>query len=249
MVQIQFISDLHLEALAEVPPAEHFVTPRAEVLVLVGDIGRIQKLDQIIKLLTELCAQFKLVLYVMGNHEFYRVPGIEPKTVDDLLEEVKVLETKFSNLHILNRNAVILDGVCIAGCTLFSQATIQIPKFIVKIKGFNTQVYNSFFQRDLGYVHNIIEYCQKKKLKLVMVTHYAPLRAMAKGKDPRYESLYASDLSSLLYKDKVHTWISGHTHVNCDFVTPGGTHVVTNQKGKVYDNITDFDKEKMIEVT
>ena len=54
---------------------------------------------------------------------------------------------------------------------------------------------------------------------------------------------YYSDLDLFLDRRLVHTWIFGHTHNNCDYITPNGTRVVSNQYAG------DFDGEKYLQNT
>ena len=85
----------------------------------------------------------------------------------------------------------------------------------------------------------MIKYCQTKNYKLLVVTHYCPsYNLLGRGYDPqnrgldRYSCLYASNLDHLLSKEKVHTWVFGHSHQNYDYITPTGTRVVSNQRAK-----------------
>ena len=98
----------------------------------------------------------------------------------------------------------------------------------------------------------MIAYCKKKNKKLLVVTHYMPTYSIfdtiKKFKKDKYISLYASNLDHFLNKDYVHTWISGHIHINFDIITNGGTHLVGNQLGKPKDNIKDYNMKKVITI-
>ena len=96
----------------------------------------------------------------------------------------------------------------------------------------------------------MIDYASDNNLKLLVVTHHCPTYSCLKAsrKTDKYRSLYASDLDYLLSSCKVHTWVCGHVHTNFDFITEGGTRVVSNQKGKPKDKVPDFSLEKIIEV-
>jgi len=247
MVRIQIMSDLHIEQCQEVPDSLSYITPKADILVLAGDIGRIHRFTQLKSFLEDVCKKFKIVLYVPGNHEFYRVPCVPWKGMSELYQDLLVIKKGIANLFVLSRSSVVIGDVCIAGCTLWSQAMVEIPKFIVKIKGINTRIYNGLFRRDLAYIEHMISYCKKKELKLVVVTHHCPTHFVSR-KAHMYKSLYTSNLDYLLDSQKVHTWICGHNHKNFDLVTPLGTHLISNQKGKPRDHVEDFSKKKVIEV-
>jgi hypothetical protein len=95
----------------------------------------------------------------------------------------------------------------------------------------------------------MINYCKNKGLKLVVVSHHCPTYKVLENKQSdKYSSLYGSHLDYLLKSDNIHTWIFGHNHKNYDFISENGTRLVSNQKGKPKDNITDFSKEKIITV-
>lgn len=249
MVNFQVVSDLHIETSEGIPSALTYITPVAEILILAGDIGRIHKIVQLKTFLTDICSHFKIVLYVLGNHEYYRVPGYTDKTMEDLFNDLLHIKQDIPNLYILNRDSVIIDDVCIAGCTLWSEPLIEVPKFIVKIHTMTTRKYYDLYCQDLEYINNMIKYCQEHKLKLVMITHHSPTYYVASHKkEDKYSSLYASNLDHLLIKENIHTWVYGHIHKNYDIKSRGGTRVVSNQKGKPRDNVINFSKEKIIEI-
>ena len=166
MVKFQIMSDLHIETSDEedVDPLK-YITPSANILILAGDIGRIHKYEQLKNFLTKLCSHFEFVIYILGNQEFYHVKGIERKNMVQLLNDIESISQKITNLYILNRNSVVVDNVCIAGCTLWSQPTVQVPSFLVRIHEMNTETYNNLHLEDLEYIQTITKYCQEKNLE------------------------------------------------------------------------------------
>lgn len=249
MVRLQIMSDLHIELHDHIPSASEYITPSADVLILAGDIGRIHKYEQLRCFLKDLCSMFQIVLYVPGNHEFYKVDSVEPKSVNELLEDLLKIKEEIPNLYILNRSSVVIGNVCIAGCTLWTQSAVHIPQFIVRIKDIDTATYNSMFCKDLKYIEQMITYCQNKKLKLVVVSHHCPTHSVGRKKPrDKFKTLYTSNLDYLLDSSKVDTWICGHIHSNFDHKTKNGTRLVSNQKGKPKDNLLDYSKTKVISV-
>lgn len=247
MVKFQIASDFHIEIdHRENIPLREYIIPSADVLILAGDIGRIHKFDQLKKFLVQLCPQFQIVLYVLGNHEFYRVRNTEEKSMDDLIVTVKSLEQEIPNLYILDRSSVIIEDVCVIGTTLWSNSTVEIPPF-VRISGMNLDRYNTMFKQNVDYISQMVEYCVEKKLKPMVVTHHCPTYSAIGKKDfDRYKSLYVSNLDYLLQTSKIHTWVYGHTHKNMDIYFQKKTRVISNQKGKGKD--TDFSLNKVISV-
>jgi len=253
MVSFQIASDLHIEYKNdESPDPLLYITPSADVLILAGDIGSVYKYHQLETFMKKLCTYFKIVLYVIGNKEYYDVPGYELEKMDSLFDKLMLLEQNSANLYILNRKSVLIDDVCIAGCTLWSYPLVAVPSFIVRINDMNTHKYKQRYKEDFLYIKNMINYCSKKKLKLLVVTHHCPTYNIIKQKSQRnkdrYTSLYASSLDYLLKSNKVHTWVCGHIHINFDYITEGGTHLVGNQVGKPKDRITDYSKSFVIKV-
>lgn len=247
MVKLQIMSDLHIETMQGDLLVTDFITPSAKILVLAGDIGRIHKYEQLSNFLKQLCPLFEVVIYVLGNHEFYRVDGVKPKTIPELLEDLEKIRKEIPNLYVLNRDSIIIEDVCIAGCTLWTKSVINVPPFIVRVHEMNTVKYNAMNEADVNYIEDMIKYCSQKKLKLVMVTHHCPTFSMnSTKKNNHYACLYHNNLDRLMSIDKVHTWIFGHIHKNTDHKTKRGTRLVTNQKGKPKDKVIDFVKNKVI---
>ena len=203
--------------------------------------------------LEQLCVHFKTVLYIPGNHEFYMVPNntYEPLSLSILSTRLYSLEKNISNLYILNQSSVILNNICIVGCTLWSKAEVNIPKFIVRINGMTNQLYEQRYLSDLKYIQKMINYCKSNKLQLMVVTHHCPSYDVLVGNhksNDKFVSLYVSRLDHLLKSENVNTWIAGHTHRNFDFITQGGTRLVSNQKGKPKDHVYDFKKNFVVEM-
>ena len=251
MSQFQIVSDLHIEYRTDkIPNPLDLITPKAETLILAGDIGSFYKIKQLRGFLEQLCPYFKVVLYVPGNHEYYEQPGYEFQTMQQLYENILDVERDIPNLYILNRACVRIENVCIVGCTLWSEAKVRIPRFILRIKDLSATKYASKHNADLEYIKKMMDYCNKNNLKLLVVSHYCPTYNVISNKRARdkYISLYATDLDKYLSNEFVHTWVCGHIHENFDLITDKGTRLVGNQKGKPKDKITDFVKDKVITV-
>jgi predicted phosphohydrolase len=252
MLNLQICSDLHIEYQNdEIPNPLDYITPSAEILILAGDIGSFYKIEQLQGFLEKLCPLFKTVIYVPGNQEYYMVQNYKPMSMFYLLNKIYEIEQHIKNLYILNQTSIIIDDVCITGCTLWSDLKIKIPKFIVRIHGINNEIYDKKFKSDLKYINKMVDYCNEKKLKLVVITHYCPTYKVlngAKCKKDKYSSLYVSELDTLLDLNNINTWICGHVHLNFDFIAEKGTRVVGNQKGKPKDKITDYSKNYVIKI-
>jgi len=251
MVTFQIASDLHIEYKNDdVPEPLDFITPSSEILILAGDIGSFYKINQLEEFLKKLCLHFKLVLYIPGNHEYYTFNEYKPLHMSTLLSYIYEIENSIQNLYILNESSIIIDDICITGCTLWSKPDIKIPRYIVRIHGINNEIYERKHIKDVNYIKKMINYSKSNNLKLLVVTHYCPTYKVLDNfkKKDKLSSLYVTELDELLTSDQVHTWICGHIHQNFDFITEGGTRVVGNQKGKPKDKITDYSKTFTIQI-
>lgn len=244
MTTFQIVSDLHIEYKnnENVNPLD-YITPTADVLILAGDVGSLYKFQQLKSFLSLICPHFKATLYIPGNHEYYLQDNYEPQSLDSLTDSLFSLEKSIKNLYILQQSSIVIDNICIIGCTLWSYSTIPLPKYIVRIPDMNTFLYNKKHVSDLVYIKTMIQHCKEKNMKLVVVTHHCPTSKVlhANTKKDKFRSLYVSDLDYLINEDNVHTWICGHIHQNFDFSIQG-TRIVGNQRGKPKDQITDFSK-------
>jgi Icc-related predicted phosphoesterase len=253
MVKFQIASDLHIEYRNDnnITDLDQYIDPTADVLILAGDIGNLYKFNQLKSFISLVCQKFIYVLYIPGNHEYYRVShGGSDVNMNQLKDRLLELDETFPNLYVLNRNSICINDVCVAGCTLWSEAKTEIPSYIVRIKGISKNMYDQMHAKDKRFIMETINYCKDNNKKLLVVTHHAPTYKILSKKKlaDKFVSLYASNMDNLLRYDYVHTWVCGHIHHNFDIVTDTGTHLVGNQKGKPKDGINDYRTDMTIDV-
>lgn len=132
-------SDIHLEF----GPIELKNTEGADVLVLSGDICvakdlrnpdpyqiiDTKKSAEIHKFFRECCEEFKDVIYIMGNHEHYHG---DFKFTHSLLKQNL---GHLSNLHILEKESVLIDDVTFVGGTLWTDMNKEDPHTLYAIAG------------------------------------------------------------------------------------------------------------------
>ena len=70
---IRVMSDLHLEFSQGNMHVPELPDDAKTVLILAGDIGLVKKTHTFIDFITDMSARFQDVIYVMGNHEHYKV--------------------------------------------------------------------------------------------------------------------------------------------------------------------------------
>lgn len=249
MVKFQIMSDLHLEVYDETPDVSSLITPKAEYLILAGDICHVNKTQQLTHFLTSVCKMFNIVFYILGNHEFYKTADYESFSIGETLNIIKTIQSGIPNLVVLNRQNVVIEDVCLVGATLWSNPDTYVPHYIIRIKDITTDHYKSMHTIDLAYIEQCIDVNRQRELKTLVVSHHCPTYDLLDvNSTDKFKSLYASNLDRLLTKDKVHTWVFGHTHINFDYMTKGGTRLVSNQKGKPKNKVPDFLLDKVIEL-
>ena len=105
-MRLHILSDLHLSvAPLAIPDVD------ADVTILAGDISRPAQAIEWAKQLS------RPVIYVAGNHEFYGA------TLAGTLAELRRL-TAGTQVHLLERGAVVIDGVRFIGTTLWTDLAL-----------------------------------------------------------------------------------------------------------------------------
>jgi len=245
-MKIHLISDIHLEfGKLTLPEVD------ADVTVLAGDIGvGLQGIEWALQTIP----WHRPVIYVMGNHEFYgqRV----------MMELWKAARKKVegTHVHLLENEAVIIDGVCFLGCTLWTDFALfgagERERAMVdaldlndywSILTANTAVKGEHMATLLRPEHTLRlhEVCRDwldRELdreydgKTVVVTHTAPHRGSLhqKWEHSPIAPCFVSNLPGLV--ERADLWIHGHTHDSFDYQV-GKCRVVCNPRG--YSNYKD----------
>ncbi|MBC8737036.1 serine/threonine protein phosphatase [Paraburkholderia sp. UCT31] len=246
-MRIQLLSDLHLEH-ADYDPTLADV----DVVVLAGDIhtkGR--AIDWARRHFSG------PVVYVLGNHDNW---GGNLTYTSDKLKKL----AEGSNVHVLEQDELVLDGVRFLGATLwtdFSAAKHPPSAMIaarekmndyrkiregaayrrlhpsnVRLKSLETQM---FFRRKLE---------QPFDGKTVIVTHHAPSVLSAGEYEEAETSLGASYFNCLEpMVEQVDLWVHGHIHESADY-SVGRGRVVCNPRGYPGEFNEGFDPSLVIEL-
>ena len=260
-MKVALISDVHLEF------GNCFFENKenAEVLILGGDIMIAQELHDFKEPLNDLeksllgkrgvavtmyreflqrCSdQFKHVLYIAGNHEFYH--GKYPAGMDYLREEV----SHYPNIRYLENETVEINQVSFIGSTLWTDFNKGDPTTIAFIAGALND-YRQIRRNDLNYrklMPEDILKVHKESLKYISTTisndpnktyvvlgHHAPTKLSTK---PKYEKDfhmnggYSSDLTEFITNHpQITVWTHGHTHDAYDYMV-GNTRILCNPRG------------------
>jgi len=249
-LKLYILSDLHVEF-------GNFTIPDigADVLVLAGDThvgmrGLHWLLDQDVKI---------PVIYVLGNHEFYRdeFPGL----IDNMKREAEG-----TNVCILENESVQINGFRFFGCTLWTDMallgdpTVAMTAAAIRMNDYSL-IRNSRTSGRLSPADTVAWY-KKSVEKLcrfleagdsersVVVTHSCPsIRSIpARFRGDALSPAFASNMEPLIQKYKPRLWVHGHTHVSFDYKIRK-TRIVCNPRGYVPKALNQkFEIEKVVEL-
>ena len=266
-MRVNVISDLHIDFA-------DLTLPGGDVLILSGDIFEAksfkkenynpemvlleheredQRPDRFYRFILEECSRkYREVIMVMGNHEHYRFQF--HKTYDHIKSQLP------DNVHLLEKESIVLDGVLFLGATLWTDMNKQDALTIYHMQGaMNDYRQITMLNESTGDYHRLqpertvkehlrtLEYFttalaenrarEGGALPVVVVTHHSPSKLSIK---PRYQKdvlmngAYSSDLSEfILDHPEIRVWTHGHTHDTFDYQV-GETRVICNPRGYKY---------------
>jgi predicted MPP superfamily phosphohydrolase len=226
-MKIQVLSDIHLEFYRHFPKIPVY----AKYLFLAGDIGRIDK-ENFKLFFDNLTKDWSKIFYVLGNHEFY----VDGKNIFQLTQDYTQFFKQYQNIHLLDRNKIILDDYEVLGCTLWSKP-IEYNKCLNDFNcilnennlPISLEDFHEMHNRDLKWL--VDNYNSDKKT--IIMTHF-PLISEGVGLEkyknqPESISTYFTNNISLKNKEQL-VCISGHTHFSHDFFKED-IRYISNQMG------------------
>lgn len=254
MTKFKLLSDLHLEFA---PYIDRVPEDSANIhLILAGDVCPIKMLDQLVKFLETCCANYKSVVYIMGNHEYYK--GSLSHSIYKLYEA----KNHLNNLYVLDDDSIILDGVKVIGSTLWTDLNGGDPvsKMLAESgmndyrqirHGTNSLPYkfklraNDVIVKHITSLNYIREELASFDGKKLVVTHHAPSfkSVPEKYKSGRMNHAYCSDLSELIYNNDIDVWCHGHTHSSFDYDFLE-TRIIANPRGYSAPDYYDYMDQK-----
>lgn len=259
-MDISHHSDLHDERI-EALKRELFVSVKADVIVLAGDIDRIEVMAEYLKEIS-LAHPLAHIIFVPGNHEFYFGA--------DMLWSISKLKRDIARnekIHVLYRDQVIIDGVRFLGATLWSdfsgiktssqeknrlltlinQSVADFMRITLDGRNFTVQDCISQGEMDVKWLTNRLS--EPFDGKTVVITHFCPSLAGRNMKYPigRLTHYFCLDQDDLIKRYAPNLWISGHTHHNISKMI-GKTRLVSNQKGYDYEDLDGYDIKRITTV-
>lgn len=243
---IRPMSDLHLEF----DDSKLWVLPHVDgeqnmVLILAGDITANHSQwkdtpdDVYSQWIKDVCARHMAVIYIKGNHEDYAGDMCQTETY------WHVMSKHIENLHFLNRQSVVIDGVRFLGCTLWTPLDDPLDAFIaqrmndfrmIKVDGGLLTVNHwQLMNRECVYFLET-ELNTEFTGNTVVVTHHAPsFKSVAdRFHNDKMNACYYNDLDRLMWNFPIKLWIHGHTHDSMDYIVGDetqATRVICNPRG------------------
>lgn len=231
-MKLHILSDLHLEFESFEPPQTD-----SDAVVLAGDIHIGHRgIEWAVETFPD-----KPVIYVNGNHEFYgqSLPGHYEKIKN---------ASEGTNVHTLENEPFVLDGVAFLGCTLWSDfelfgnayaAEYQAAQWMNDYRKIRIQPEfrqlrpgdtAAIFRRSLKWLANQLKKYHEKKI--IMISHHAPSRKSLPQafQDQEIGAAFASDLEEFIKASNISCWIHGHLHQFQDYYI-GNTRVICNPRG------------------
>jgi predicted phosphohydrolase len=222
MVSIQIVSDLHLEFRKTV----HVVQPAGEVLCLLGDIcacGTLVDFRIFVEFLKLVTKQYKLVLHVAGNHEYYassnKAYGMK-NTIDIINKRFCALQKIFPNYRFLNNKSIKYRGVLFVGTTLWTNIPVERHKDVVHIMNDYSNIYTeagrltpayvtSMHLGAVRFIKRMVARAKIDKVPVVLLTHHKPF--WDNERKNAVNICYEVDLGGLI-RAPIILAAHGHTH-------------------------------------
>jgi predicted phosphodiesterase len=240
----EVISDTHLNMWKyNTEQINEIYTKKSPNLILAGDIGDPDEIT-LYNALDIARHHYERVIYIPGNHEFYkRTPGSK-KSSASVIAWFKKLDDQWSNFHFFYRRTEVYDGVRIIGATGWSSS----PK--------GTEWANSISDEGRKDREFIEQNLSRSMEPVLVVTHYPStlevLQESFRNKITQYD--YAQNLE-YMFRPPLHTWIFGHVHQAHDFKMPyssslggsGSVRILCNPYGYPNEKIASY-KTKLFTV-
>ena len=235
-MRIQFVSDLHLEMVANAAWLQlHPLEIAGDILVLAGDTAYLE--EGIPNwFLNWASTSYQQVLLIPGNHEYYHYGDIAKRgdSWKRLLRE---------NVGYYYNKVVTIEDTDFILSTMWSHIP-AVEMFQVK-RGLNDfyQIlcndnrlvpddFNAEHERCKQFIMKSI--AESKSKHIVVVTHHLPtLQAVApQHQGSTLSSAFAVEMGHFIAESRIDYWIYGHSHTNID-TEIGKTKIVSNQLGYI----------------
>lgn len=242
-MRINYFSDIHLEfGLLKTPDND------ADIIVAAGDIGIGAQGVDWLKTLN------KPVIYIAGNHEFY---------THEYQQTLQLIRKQCvgSNVHFLENDCFVFEGVRFLGCTLWADLFVEGDKKAEALgktlndfrriqfaeKPFDVAEFCHLHQSSKTWLEQ--ELAQPFSGKTVVITHHAPsLWSWNDSAHALKKLAYCNDMKPLLHEYEIAAWFHGHVHSPADYRI-AGARILCNPRGYAGTKIVPrFDQNRVVEI-
>lgn len=232
-----------------------------QILLLAGDVLVQTDNEYSLNLLKNWCSRFKSVYLILGNHDHYGKFYVNTRS------QYEEALHKFENLHILEKDYVILDdNTALFGATLWTdfyghnQAYMSYAEFGMNDYRliYTDQGKRGYPKEPIDAQFTILEHEQTKrelyeffklphKNKIVMTHHLPTYQSVAdEYEGSMLNHAFASNLDQMIETYKPKLWIHGHTH-HCFDYKLYDTRIICNPLGYRHET-NNYNKNLVIEI-
>jgi predicted phosphohydrolase len=260
-MKVQYASDLHLEIYSNKNEiSDNPIRPVADVLVLAGDITKMNELHYSDHIFDYFSENWKIVIMIPGNHEYYNNTDYKTIMKPKLNEKIR------DNVILVNNDVIKFNDVNFICTTMWSHLKnydeiMAVTGFLNDFKVIKAKEEYMKYPKPLtslrfNYLHQdarafLFDALQEYKgQKNIVVTHHAPTQMVNHPdfKGSPVNAGFVVELYDWIYDFDISHWVYGHTHRNID-VEINGTNVVSNQMGYVgYNETPEYSTCKYFEV-
>ena len=237
-MKVQYMSDLHMELFDNwLYINENNIEAKGDVLVLAGDTLYLKDKDAPKHKIWDWASKnFRQVLIIPGNHEYYRN--------SDVTERGNSWQWMFrENIGYYYNKVVRIDNTDFILTTLWSRIPEQDMFHVQRgLNDFHQILYDGhlFTPYDYNLEHEKCFSFLKKAVEestaqhIVVVSHHLPSLSVVapQHKGSVLNGAFATELGNYIANTRIDAWIYGHSHTNIDS-SIGNTSIVSNQMGYV----------------
>jgi predicted phosphohydrolase len=215
------------------------LVPKAEILILAGDILLFKLMDKPSVFLDFCSGNFETTYWIPGNHEYYHFDLADVKT--PLNEKIR------ENVILLNNQTVTYKNVELIFSTLWSHIPPQFEYIVQQsVNDFNlikqngktitAKDFNALHKTDFDFLQTALAKPTDKQR--IVITHHVPtlMHYPEQYKNSNINSAFAVELFDTIESSNTSYWIYGHHHCNTPAFIIGNTTLLTNQLGYVQQN-------------
>jgi hypothetical protein len=220
----------------------------ADIIIAAGDIGVSTQGVEWLKTFN------KPVVYIAGNHEFY---------THEYQQTLQLIRKRCagSNVHFLENDCFIFQGVRFLGCTLWADLFVEGDKTAEALgktlndfrrikfaeKPFDAVQFSQLHQNSKTWLEQAL--AQPFSGKTVVVTHHAP--SLWSWNDTAYalkKLAYCNDMKPLLHEYEIAAWFHGHVHCQIDYRI-AGARILCNPRGYAGTKVAPrFDQNRTVDI-